>query len=120
MWLSFTSHPCVNRKKIAKPKESNDDPAQTPKDLEEDEYSTVTECACVLTPDGTPSEPFEPSPPEGSLDMVECELYSLSTDTPEGVTTAALSDISPYACFYGPGTTPVLKMGWLDKLSPQG
>lgn len=102
-----------NRKKIAKPKQPSDDP-------DEDEYSTVTECAKVLTCDGAPGEPFEPSPPVGSLDIVECELYSLSTDAPEGVTAAAMLDISPYACFYGPGTPPVLKAGWLDKLSPQG
>lgn len=29
------------------------------------------------------------------------------------------SSISPYACFYGQPKQP-MKMGWLDKLSPQG
>uniref|UniRef100_A0A667YWN2 ArfGAP with RhoGAP domain, ankyrin repeat and PH domain 2 n=1 Tax=Myripristis murdjan TaxID=586833 RepID=A0A667YWN2_9TELE len=30
------------------------------------------------------------------------------------------SDISPYACFYGPPKQQLIKAGWLDKLSPQG
>ncbi|TWW63046.1 Arf-GAP with [Takifugu flavidus] len=105
-----------NREKAAKPKESKEDPTRTP----EDEYSTVTECARILTSDGAPGEPASSGPPLGSLDMVECELYSLPTDALEDTTAAAMPDISPYACFYGAGKSPVLKAGWLDKLSPQG
>ncbi|XP_030205747.1 arf-GAP with Rho-GAP domain, ANK repeat and PH domain-containing protein 2 [Gadus morhua] len=30
------------------------------------------------------------------------------------------ADISPYACFYGAPQTPVVRAGWLDKLSPHG
>lgn len=111
---SYTGVALFNRKKAAKPKESKEDPTQTP----EDEYSTVSECARILT--SVPSEPASSGPPAGSLDMVACELYSLSTDAPEDVTAAAMPDISPYACFYGAGKSPVLKAGWLDKLSPQG
>uniref|UniRef100_H2UKC4 ArfGAP with RhoGAP domain, ankyrin repeat and PH domain 2 n=1 Tax=Takifugu rubripes TaxID=31033 RepID=H2UKC4_TAKRU len=113
---NFTSGPHFNREKAAKPKESKEDPTQTP----EDEYSTVTECARILTSDGAPGEPASSGPPLGSLDMVECELYSLPTDALEDTTAAAMPDISPYACFYGAGKSPVLKAGWLDKLSPQG
>lgn len=113
---NFTSDPHFNREKAAKPKESKEDPTRAP----EDEYSTVTECARILTSDGAPGEPASSGPPLGSLDMVECELYSLPTDAPEDTTAAAMPDISPYACFYGAGKSPVLKAGWLDKLSPQG
>lgn len=108
---NFTSDPHFNRKKAAKPKESQEDPTQIP----EDEYSTVTEVARILSSDGAPGEPAPSGPPVGSLDMVECELYSLATDAPEDT-----PDISPYACFYGAGKSPLLKAGWLDKLSPQG
>lgn len=111
---SYTGVASFNRKKAAKPKESKEDPTQIP----EDEYSTVTECAGILTSDGAPGA--SPGPQAGSLDMVECELYLLSTDAPEDATAAAMPDISPYACFYGAGKSPVLKAGWLDKLSPQG
>lgn len=52
------------------------------------------------------------APPDGSLAMVDCELYSLPADTLD-------ADISPYACFYRTGK-PLVKAGWLDKLSPQG
>lgn len=111
---SYTGVASFNRKKAAKPKESEEDATQAP----EDEYSTVTECAGILTSD--PGEPASSGPPTGSLEMVECELYSLSTDAPEDAAAAAMPDISPYACFYGAGKSPVLKAGWLDKLSPQG
>lgn len=110
---SYTAVTSFNRKKATKPTESKEDPSQIP----EDEYSTVTECARILTSDGAPGAPS--GPPAGSLDMVECELYSLSTDALEDATAAAMPDISPYACFYGAGKSPV-KAGWLDKLSPQG
>lgn len=80
----------------------------------------MTECARILTSDSGAGEPAWSGPPEGSSAMVECELYSLSTDAPEDVTAGAMPDISPYACFYGGSKSPVLKTGWLDKLSPQG
>lgn len=111
---NFPSDPHSNRRKAAEPKESRDAGARAP----EDEYSTVTECARILTCDGAPAEPASSGPPS-SVVMVECELYSLPADAPEDAA-AATPDISPYACFYGAGKAPVLKAGWLDKLSPQG
>lgn len=98
---------------------SKEDPAKTPDDFVGDEYSTVSECAGIFTSDGASSEPLASGPQDRSLNMVECELYARSTDALEGRTKAAMPDISPYACFYGP-SRPMLKVGWLDKLSPQG
>lgn len=54
------------------------------------------------------------------LIMVECDLYSAPAEAQGAVGKKALPDISPYACFYGAPKNPVLKVGWLDKLSPQG
>lgn len=99
----------LNRKKIAKRKVSREDSAQTADDFHEDDYSTVGDCSRILPANGASGEPDRPSR------MVECELYAL-----EGATKAPMPDISPYACFYGASGPPVLKVGWLDKLSPQG
>lgn len=104
----------LNRKKITQQNPSKGDPAKTPHNFVEDQYSTVSECAKVLTADGASG------PQDRSLNMVECELYALAAGVPEGGTKAALPDISPYACFYGASRRPVLKVGWLDKLSPHG
>lgn len=101
-------------------RKSKEDSAQTPDDLVEDEYSTVTDCASSSTADGAPGEPTAPVPQDSSLNMVDCDLYSFSAGALEGATNAAMPDISPYACFYGASNPPVLKAGWLDKLSPQG
>lgn len=98
---------------------SKEDPAKTARDLVEDEYSMVSECARTLAPDGASGEPLAP-PQDGSPKMVACELYTLSADAPVGGANAAMADISPYACFYGASRPSVLKVGWLDKLSPQG
>ncbi|XP_036407457.1 arf-GAP with Rho-GAP domain, ANK repeat and PH domain-containing protein 2 isoform X2 [Megalops cyprinoides] len=80
------------------------------REVHEDEYSTVEECNASLkrSREGLPDALCD-SPPTP-------ELYSLVRRA-----TPAQPDhaISPYACFYGP-TKTVLKMGWLDKLSPQG
>ncbi|XP_066537264.1 arf-GAP with Rho-GAP domain, ANK repeat and PH domain-containing protein 2 [Hoplias malabaricus] len=49
-------------------------------------------------------------------------IYSEPMDIVSGLvkhTLPAQSDISPYACFYS-GSKSATKMGWLDKLSPQG
>lgn len=94
---------------------SKEDPAKTPT-----EYATVNECARILSSGGASSELVASGLQDSSLNMVECELYALATDTLEGGTDAAMADISPYACFYGASSSPVLKVGWLDKLSPQG
>uniref|UniRef100_A0A7N6BWY1 ArfGAP with RhoGAP domain, ankyrin repeat and PH domain 2 n=1 Tax=Anabas testudineus TaxID=64144 RepID=A0A7N6BWY1_ANATE len=84
-----------NTPKQKQPKERVSPPAPTSSDPYKDEYSTVDECASVL--------------PRAILDQ--------SLD--RGLI-MALPDISPYACFYGAPKNPVLKVGWLDKLSPQG
>lgn len=92
---------------------SKGDPAKPP----EDEYSTVSECVRILTSDGPSAEL---AVADRGLNMVECELYAPSAEALQGRTVAAMPDISPYACFYGTGAASVLKVGWLDKLSPQG
>lgn len=106
-------------------------PAPTIPDPYKDEYSTVDECASILpragleqsfavTPEALAVGPASSGPMDGSLIMVECDLYSEPADALGGVTRNALPDISPYACFYGAPKHQVLKVGWLDKLSPQG
>uniref|UniRef100_A0A671W245 ArfGAP with RhoGAP domain, ankyrin repeat and PH domain 2 n=1 Tax=Sparus aurata TaxID=8175 RepID=A0A671W245_SPAAU len=93
--LFLSCHPYSDRKKSPKQKESKDKvppPAPTIPDPYTDEYSTVEDCAGIL--------------PRASSDQ-----------TASG---NALADISPYACFYGAPKHQVLKVGWLDKLSPQG
>lgn len=90
-----------------------------------DEYSTVEECVGILPQAGLdPSFAVTPEaasgPKDGSLIMVECDLYSEPADTLGGATRNAQPDISPYACFYGAPKLQTLKVGWLDKLSPQG
>ncbi|XP_044040959.1 arf-GAP with Rho-GAP domain, ANK repeat and PH domain-containing protein 2 isoform X2 [Siniperca chuatsi] len=118
------------RKKTPKQKESREkgsSPAPTIPDPFKDEYSTVDECASILPRAGldpsfaVTSEALAASgPKDGSLIMVECDLYSDPADALGGVTRNALPDISPYACFYGAPKNQMLKVGWLDKLSPQG
>ncbi|XP_076581754.1 arf-GAP with Rho-GAP domain, ANK repeat and PH domain-containing protein 2 isoform X2 [Chaetodon auriga] len=122
------------RKKMPKQKESKDTaspPAPTIPDPYKDEYSTVDECASILpqagldqsfavTPESLAVGSAASGSKDGSLIMVECDLYSQPADAVGGVTRDALPDISPYACFYGAPKHQVLKVGWLDKLSPQG
>ncbi|XP_069563766.1 arf-GAP with Rho-GAP domain, ANK repeat and PH domain-containing protein 2 isoform X1 [Brachyistius frenatus] len=116
------------RKNKPKPKESKVKecpPAPTVPHLEGDEYSTVDECVGCLdqsfsaTPDTAAGAPAS-GPEDGSLIMVECDLYSEPADALGAVTKNELPDISPYACFYGAPKRQVLRVGWLDKLSPQG
>ncbi|KAM6908958.1 arf-GAP with Rho-GAP domain, ANK repeat and PH domain-containing protein 2 [Xenentodon cancila] len=94
-----------------------------PADPYADEYSTLDECAGVLlqdrldqssavTSDAAAAGSSASGPTDKSLIMVDCDLYSAPADAPP--------DISPYACFYGAPRNQVLKVGWLDKLSPQG
>ncbi|XP_056432109.1 arf-GAP with Rho-GAP domain, ANK repeat and PH domain-containing protein 2 [Gadus chalcogrammus] len=68
-----------------------------------DPYSTVEDCA----PDWRASAQ---------------NAFTAATDAmppgPDGPDPDA--DISPYACFYGAPQTPVVRAGWLDKLSPHG
>lgn len=61
-------------------------------------------------------ESLSAAPQEASVNMAECEVYSEPADSVAN----AMPDISPYACFYGAPRHQVLKVGWLDKLSPQG
>ncbi|XP_070785719.1 arf-GAP with Rho-GAP domain, ANK repeat and PH domain-containing protein 2 [Enoplosus armatus] len=117
------------RKKMPKWKESKDTAPTAPTipDPFKDEYSTVDECASILLRAAldqsfavTPEAPAASGPKDGSLIMVECDLYSEPVDTLWDATRNALPDISPYACFYGAPKHQMLRVGWLDKLSPQG
>ncbi|CAB1439137.1 unnamed protein product, partial [Pleuronectes platessa] len=113
-------------------KENDSTPAAKEPDPFKDEYSTVDECAGILpraasdkcfalNPDGpAPGPAATTGPKDGSMIMVECDLYQESAEALGGVARDALPDISPYACFYGAPKRQVLKVGWLDKLSPQG
>lgn len=96
-----------------------------------EKYSTVDECTSILlqaglderhsvTPESLAVGPATSGPKDGSLNMVECELYSEPAEALGVVTRNTMPDISPYACFYGAPKHQVLKVGWLDKLSPQG
>uniref|UniRef100_A0A667Z8N0 ArfGAP with RhoGAP domain, ankyrin repeat and PH domain 2 n=1 Tax=Myripristis murdjan TaxID=586833 RepID=A0A667Z8N0_9TELE len=62
----------------------------------EEDYSTVEECAAIVQ--------------RANWDMLKAATNVLPVT----------SDISPYACFYGPPKQQLIKAGWLDKLSPQG
>lgn len=126
--------PRKQRKKTPKRKKSKETvspPAPTIPDPYTEEYSTVEECASILprasldqsfpvTAEAFAVGPAASGPKDGSLIMVECDLYSDPADAQGGGTRDVLPDISPYACFYGPSKHQVLKASWLDKLSPQG
>ncbi|XP_028331041.1 arf-GAP with Rho-GAP domain, ANK repeat and PH domain-containing protein 2 [Gouania willdenowi] len=115
------------RKKSQKEKKIKTLPVLNVQDSYEDEYSTVEECARILPlastdpsfsslPDTTvPMGPVASGPKGGSLNIVECDLYSEATDA-----MGVAMEISPYACFYSAPKHQVLKVGWLEKLSPQG
>lgn len=132
--LFLSCHPYSDRKKSPKQKESKDKvppPAPTIPDPYTDEYSTVEDCAGILprassdqsiavTPESLAVGAAASGPQDDSLIMVDCDLYSEPADALGGVTRNALADISPYACFYGAPKHQVLKVGLLDKLSPQG
>uniref|UniRef100_A0A8C5N3K7 Arf-GAP with Rho-GAP domain, ANK repeat and PH domain-containing protein 2 n=1 Tax=Gouania willdenowi TaxID=441366 RepID=A0A8C5N3K7_GOUWI len=116
-----------DRKKSQKEKKIKTLPVLNVQDSYEDEYSTVEECARILPlastdpsfsslPDTTvPMGPVASGPKGGSLNIVECDLYSEATDA-----MGVAMEISPYACFYSAPKHQVLKVGWLEKLSPQG
>uniref|UniRef100_A0A3Q1H731 ArfGAP with RhoGAP domain, ankyrin repeat and PH domain 2 n=1 Tax=Anabas testudineus TaxID=64144 RepID=A0A3Q1H731_ANATE len=107
-----------NTPKQKQPKERVSPPAPTSSDPYKDEYSTVDECASVL-PRAILDQTASGLKDRGLI-MVECDLYSAPAEAQGAVGKKALPDISPYACFYGAPKNPVLKVGWLDKLSPQG
>ncbi|XP_061565758.1 arf-GAP with Rho-GAP domain, ANK repeat and PH domain-containing protein 2 isoform X2 [Cololabis saira] len=113
-----------------KPREMSQE-SECPADPYADEYSTLDECAGILPPDRSEQSSAMTSdaaavgssasgPTDESIIMVECDLYSEPADALGAVAANALPDISPYACFYGAPKHQVLKVGWLDKLSPQG
>ncbi|XP_047242334.1 arf-GAP with Rho-GAP domain, ANK repeat and PH domain-containing protein 2 isoform X3 [Girardinichthys multiradiatus] len=117
------------KKKRKKPKEKRSPPTQTVPDG--DGYSTVDmsasmlprasmDTAFALIPDTAPVGSVTPGPENESMIMVECDLYSETVKSRGTVTESTQPDISPYACFYGGPKQQVLKVGWLDKLSPQG
>ncbi|XP_064878040.1 arf-GAP with Rho-GAP domain, ANK repeat and PH domain-containing protein 2 isoform X2 [Oncorhynchus nerka] len=135
------------RKKHGKIKESRNKtqvppPTSMVHNLYEDDYSIVEECttswelsnhAWPNAATATPEPLLSGSLPGPALSqvvpmtMVVCDLYSEPFDTLGGLVKNTLpvlptdhdDNISPYACFYGAPKTK-LKMGWLDKLSPQG
>lgn len=78
------------------------------------EYSTVDECATIGFQVASGQRHLVVPEEEASAD--KCDVYSEPADS----LLNAMPDISPYACFYGAPGHQVLKVGWLDKLSPQG
>lgn len=80
----------------------------------------VVDQSFAATHDTLAVGPAAAGPEDGSLIMVECDLYSEPAEAQGVVSKTPLPDISPYACFYGAPKIQVLKVGWLDKLSPQG
>ncbi|XP_061769570.1 arf-GAP with Rho-GAP domain, ANK repeat and PH domain-containing protein 2 [Nerophis ophidion] len=103
-------------------KDKDSPPVEASPDPFKEEYSTVEECSSILQnldqsvalTVGAVSAALTPACHSASTMMVDRDLYSQSVHTEH------LPDISPYACFYGSPKPPVLKVGWLDKLSPQG
>ncbi|CAB1317911.1 unnamed protein product, partial [Coregonus sp. 'balchen'] len=114
--------------------------ASTVHTVYDNDYTIVEECTANLELSNQPNaatatpEPLLSGPLPGPtlsqvvpMTMVVCDIYSEPFDTLGGLvknTIPALpadhaDNISPYACFYGASKTK-LKMGWLDKLSPQG
>uniref|UniRef100_A0A3B3C376 ArfGAP with RhoGAP domain, ankyrin repeat and PH domain 2 n=1 Tax=Oryzias melastigma TaxID=30732 RepID=A0A3B3C376_ORYME len=123
----------ANLKKKKHRKKSKDKECEAPPPVPpspcEGTYSTVEECsgvvavACLeqsVAPTVDAAAAATAAEEDESGIMVNCDLYSGSTDEPATVTKNADADISPYACFYGAPKQPVLRVGWLDKLSPQG
>ncbi|KAM9834175.1 arf-GAP with Rho-GAP domain, ANK repeat and PH domain-containing protein 2 isoform 2-T2 [Syngnathus typhle] len=108
----------VKEKKLRSEDKEGPPVASVP-DPYKDDYATVEECASFLPSLAqSPAEYGSIGPAASAWDSgsasavtVDCELYSQVDRLP---------DISPYACFYGATEPQVLKMGWLDKLSPQG
>lgn len=114
------------KKKRKKPIEKECPSAPSVRD--KDGYSTLNMCASVLpraiqdpafssTPDVAPVSSATPDLKDEPMIMVDCDLYSESVNS-QG-TESIEPDISPYACFYG-APKQAVKVGWLDKLSPQG
>lgn len=117
---------CSCRSNTPKEKRSKDkDPPPAIPDPYQEEYATV-ECASALPPAAMDQGFAETHDAVASglkdraLMMVDCSLYTEPTEAWGAVSTKAQPDISPYACFYGAPKIQVLKVGWLDKLSPQG
>lgn len=95
-------------------KEEVPPPASFVGDPDKCEYSTVDECASIVSRVTLDQRHPVVSEEEASVNM--CKVYSEPADSVSN----AMPDISPYACFYGVSSHQVLKVGWLDKLSPQG
>lgn len=92
---------------------------------DEDEYSTVNVLPQTIMDQRFSLVPEvaavgSAGPKHESLIMVDCDLYSQRADVLTSIAKREQPDISPYACFYGGPKHQVLKVGWLDKLSPQG
>uniref|UniRef100_A0AAZ3S1A5 ArfGAP with RhoGAP domain, ankyrin repeat and PH domain 2 n=1 Tax=Oncorhynchus tshawytscha TaxID=74940 RepID=A0AAZ3S1A5_ONCTS len=85
-------------------------PTSTVHNLYEDDYSIVEECTTSWELSNHAWPNAATATPEPLL-SVKNTLPVLPADHED--------NISPYACFYGAPKTK-LKMGWLDKLSPQG
>lgn len=88
-----------------------------------DEYSTVDlvpHTGLSSAPDAVAVGSATCGPKEDALIMVDCDLYCPRAEVLMSDPKRVQPDISPYACFYGAPKHQVLKVGWLDKLSPQG
>ncbi|KAE8629348.1 hypothetical protein XENTR_v10000451 [Xenopus tropicalis] len=120
------------------PKETSRDKFQFPSYHEQNEKSleknASTSCGSLSANNGSPPPPGDQISEESIYStMEECtrELRvnrgigmtpdpAASLHTDSGTSSeleGAESEISPYACFYGPSTMPA-KTGWLEKLSP--
>ncbi|XP_035375986.1 arf-GAP with Rho-GAP domain, ANK repeat and PH domain-containing protein 2 [Electrophorus electricus] len=99
--------------------------------LLEDGYSLIQPCLPGQEPASDSSSKtdttLKPLPPTVTSSLGawphedESDIYSEPLDTVSGHTLLLQGDmdISPYACYYG-GPKSSVKIGWLDKLSPQG
>ncbi|TSL40981.1 Arf-GAP with Rho-GAP domain, ANK repeat and PH domain-containing protein 2 [Bagarius yarrelli] len=120
--------PPVDRKQQAKQQEKVTESTSRPLS---DDYALLQPCVssqepesvCSLRkakslPQPAPSQPKATSQVDSS-GVCDEPLDALSRLAQHTLPQHSQSSISPYACFYGRPKQP-MKMGWLDKLSPQG
>ncbi|KAK2914147.1 hypothetical protein Q8A67_002546 [Cirrhinus molitorella] len=100
---------------------------------DDDDYSTVQECTlsqqlaneCSLKHSAPPTLLSNTGPSALAQPQIDVnDIYSMAHDDLQGLLKPNLPSqtevsISPYACFYGTRNAAT-KVGWLDKLSPQG
>ncbi|XP_072543701.1 arf-GAP with Rho-GAP domain, ANK repeat and PH domain-containing protein 2 isoform X2 [Salminus brasiliensis] len=84
------------------------------------ETSSNTSTSLKVSPQTPPLvKPLPQAPPPTASAVYSEPLDTLSGLVKHTLPTHTETAISPYACFYR-GTKSSVKMGWLDKLSPQG